>query len=248
MGPEQASGSLLGRKLTVRLMAASNNAVDDSVRVFLLIENRLLGETLDRLFHKRSDFCLVGRCSAADTGAIDVRNLQCDVLVLDHLRMASLLSAHADDGERTTASLRIVLISMEENEEQFFTAVRSGISAYLLKDASADDVVAAVRAATRGEAVCPPRLCFALFRCMARIALETPVENSERPKTILTLRQQRLMALVAKGLTNKEIASQLSLSEHTIRNHIHRIMKQVAAGSRGEAVQAIRAHGYAVGA
>ncbi len=65
--------------------------------------------------------------------------------------MASLLSARSDDGEQTTARSPIVLISMEENEEQFFTAVRSGISAYLLKDASAEDVVAAVRAATRIE-------------------------------------------------------------------------------------------------
>ena len=224
----------------------SNNAADDSVRVFLLIENRLLGETLDRLFHKRPDFCLVGRCSAAETGTIDVRNLQCDVLVLDHLRMASLRDVLSDNGEQAAARPRIVLISMEENEEQFFTAIRSGISAYLLKDASADDVVAAVRAATRGEAVCPPRLCFALFQCMARIALETPVQNWERPKAVLTIRQQQLIALVAKGLTNKEIATQLNLSEYTIRNHIHRIMKQVEVGSRGEAVQAIRAHGYSI--
>ena len=229
-------------------MELSNNLVDDSVRVFLLVENRLLGETLDRLFHKRPDFCLVGRCSAADTGTIDVRNLQCDVLVLDHLRMASLLDVLSDNGEQAAARPRIVLISMEENEEQFFTAIRSGISAYLLKDASADDVVAAVRAATRGEAVCPPRLCFALFQCMARIALETPIQNWERPKAVLTIRQQQLIALVAKGLTNKEIASRLNLSEYTIRNHIHRIMKQVDVGSRGEAVQAIRAHGYSISA
>ncbi len=227
-------------------MAVSNNVADDSVRVFLFIENRLLGETLDRLFHKRPDFCLVGRCSAAETGTIDVRNLQCDVLVLDHLRIASLRDVLSDNGEQTISPPRIVLISMEENEEQFFTAVRSGISAYLLKDASADDVVAAVRAATRGEAVCPPRLCFALFQCMARIALETPVQNWGRPKAVLTIRQQQLITLVAKGLTNKEIASQLNLSEYTIRNHIHRIMKQVDVGSRGEAVQAIRGHGYSI--
>ena len=229
-------------------MAVCNNVPDESVRVFLFIENRLLGETLDRLFHKRPDFCLVGRCSAADTGTIDVRSVQCDVLVLDHLRMAPLLDVVSDNGEPAAARPRIVLISMEENEEQFFTAVRSGISAYLLKDASADDVVAAVRAATRGEAVCPPRLCFALFQCMARIALETPVQNWGRPKAVLTIRQQQLITLVAKGLTNKEIATQLNLSEYTIRNHIHRIMKQVDVGSRGEAVQAIRGHGYAISA
>src|SRR5207245_5745728 len=113
---------------------------------------------------------------------------------------------------------------------------------------SADDLVAAVSAANRGEGVCPPRLCFALFRSMARIALETHFQNWERPKTGLTIRQQRLMALVAKGLTNKEIASQLNLSEYTIRNHIHRILKQVDAESRSEAVETIRACGYTIGA
>ena len=54
------------------------------------------------------------------------------------------------------------------------------------------------------------------------------------------------MALVAKGLTNKEIASRLNLSEFTVRNHIHRILKQVDAGSRSEAVETIRAHGFAI--
>jgi len=54
------------------------------------------------------------------------------------------------------------------------------------------------------------------------------------------------MALVAKGLTNKEIASRLNLSEFTVRNHIHRVLKQLDAGSRSEAVEAIRAYGYAI--
>jgi two-component system response regulator DesR len=65
-------------------------------------------------------------------------------------------------------------------------------------------------------------------------------------KPDLTLRQQQLVTLVAKGLTNKEIASHLNLSEFTVRNHIHRILKQVDAGSRSEAVETIRAYGYAI--
>jgi len=65
-------------------------------------------------------------------------------------------------------------------------------------------------------------------------------------KPDLTLRQQQLVTLVAKGLTNKEIASQLNLSEFTVRNHIHRILKQVDAESRSEAVETIRAHGYSI--
>ena len=66
------------------------------------------------------------------------------------------------------------------------------------------------------------------------------------PKPELTLRQQQLVTLVAKGLTNKEIASHLNLSEFAVRNHIHNILKQVDASSRSEAVETIRSYGYAI--
>ena len=84
------------------------------------------------------------------------------------------------------------------------------------------------------------------MRCVAKMASEMPLRNSTS-KPDLTLRQQQLVSLVAKGLTNKEIASRLNLSAFTVRNHIHRILKQVDVGSRGEAVEAIRAHGYPIG-
>jgi DNA-binding NarL/FixJ family response regulator len=135
---------------------------------------------------------------------------------------------------------------MEPDEEQFLAAVRSGVVGYLLQDASASDAVSAVRVVHRGQAVCPPRLCSALFRVVAQTAREIPLQNSAS-KQDLTLRQQQLVTLVAKGLTNKEIASHLNLSEFTVRNHIHRILKQVDAGSRSEAVETIRAHGFSIG-
>ena len=134
---------------------------------------------------------------------------------------------------------------MDSDEEQFLAAVRSGVMGYLLKDASASDLVAAVRAVYRGEAVCPPQLCATLFRFVAHVVEETAVKRTAA-KPDLTLRQQQLVTLVAKGLTNKEIASQLNLSEFTVRNHIHRILKQVDAGSRSEAVETIRAYGYSI--
>jgi DNA-binding CsgD family transcriptional regulator len=107
------------------------------------------------------------------------------------------------------------------------------------------DLVAAVRAVSRGEAVCPSQLCSALFRFVVQSAREMHLQNST-PKPELTLRQQQLVGLVARGLTNKEIASHLNLSEFTVRNHIHRILKQVDAGSRSEAVETIRAYGYPI--
>jgi two-component system nitrate/nitrite response regulator NarL len=221
---------------------SENRLPDDPTRVFLLIENRLVRETLVRLFRKRSDLAVVGQGSS--TEAIDVLDSQCDILVLDDLHMLSPLGARLLDGREANGAMGVVLIGMEEDEGQFLLAVRSGVSGYLLNDASASDVVTAVRAAARGEAVCPPRMCLALFHAVARLARATPPRTKRRSLPGLTLRQQQLISLVAKGLTNKEIASRLNLSEFTIKNHMHRIMKQVEAVSRHEAVEAARASGY----
>jgi len=215
---------------------------DDPTRVFLFIENRLVREALVRLFRKRSDLCVVGQGSS--TEAIDVLDAQCDIIVLDDLQVLSPLGTRLFDGLEAKGAMGVVLIGMEENEDQFLLAVRSGVSGYLLNDASASDVVSAVRAVARGEAVCPPRMCLALFRTMVRLSRETPVQIRKRPVPGLTIRQQQLICLVAKGLTNKEIASQLNLSQFTIKNHIHRIMKQVEAVNRYEVVEAARASGY----
>jgi two-component system NarL family response regulator len=217
-----------------------------SIRVFLLIENRLLREALVRLFRKRPDVTVVGQASPADEAPLGILETDCNVLVGDSFFPDGLSAAFASN-KGTSAAFKTVLIGMESDEAQFLAAVRWGVTGYLLQDASASDVVAAVRAVVRGEAVCPRQLCAALFQCVAQTAGETPLQNSA-PKPDLTLRQQQLVTLVAKGLTNKEIASQLNLSEFTVRNHIHKILKQVDAGSRSEAVQTIRAYGYSISA
>lgn len=218
---------------------------NESIRVFLLIENRLLREALVRLFRKRSDLTVVGQSGQVDSTTQDILDSDCDVLVIASFN-ANWLPANFTLESMSQLGLKIVLIGMDANEDQFLATVRAGVTGYLLKDASASDVVAAVRSVVRGDAVCPPQLCHTLFRFVAQVAKEVPAQNALKPD--LTLRQQQLVALVAKGLTNKEIAAHLNLSEYTVRNHIHRILKQVDAESRSEAVETIRAYGYTIGA
>lgn len=222
--------------------ALTGTVPDSSIRIFLLIKNRLLREALFRHFRKRSDFLIVGQAGDADAAACRMLDTQCDVLVLDSLEIKWLTANINVEREGLTAC-GTILIGMEPDQEQFMAAVRAGVTGYLLKDASTSDVIDGVRAIFRGEAVCPPRLCLALHRFVAKMGTAMPVQIS-RPD--LTLRQQRLVRLVAQGLTNKEIASHLNLSEFTVRNHINRILKQVDAGSRSEAVEAIRAYGYSI--
>ena len=214
------------------------------IRVLLLIYNRLLREALVRLFRKKPDFDVVEQASATDERPMGIFKNVCDVLLIDSFVPGRLPPCLAGPGGGR-ADFKVVVIGMDADEEQFIDAVRFGVSGYLLQDASASDVVNAVRAVGRGEAVCPPQLCSALFRFVAQTPKEKPLSDSPS-KPDLTFRQQQLVTLVAKGLTNKEIASHLNLSEFTVRNHIHRILKQVDAGSRSEAVEAIRAHGYAI--
>jgi len=219
----------------------SELAPNESIRVFLLIENRLLREALVRLFRKRSDLTVVGQSGQVDSTTQDILDSGCDVLVIASFN-SNWLPANFTLESASQLGLKIVLIGMDANEDQFMATVRAGVTGYLLKDASASDVVTAVRSVVRGDAVCPPQLCHALFRFVAQMAKEMPAAGPvSRPE--LTLRQQQLVSLVAQGLTNKEIASRLNLSEFTVRNHIHRILKQVDAQSRSEAVDVIRASG-----
>ena len=226
-------------------MATLNEIVPvSSIRVYLLIEGRLLREALSRMFRKRPDLLVIGQSGRGEATPRQVLETRCDVLVADSYQAAWLpASVAGQNGGR--AAFKAILIGMEPDAEQFLAAVRSGVTGYLLPDASASDVVAAVRAVFRGEAVCPPQLCATLFQVVAQTSGELPLQNPT-PKPDLTLRQQQLVTLVAKGLTNKEIASHLNLSEFTVRNHIHRILKQVDAESRSQAVETIRAYGYSI--
>jgi len=206
------------------------------IRVYLMIENRLLREALGRLVQKKPDLQVVGQ-GDHNSPPESLENL-CDVLALDHFdpeQPPVFVSAR----EPAKTRFKTVLIGMCDDVAQFLRAVRSGVSGYLLKEASASDVISAIRTAFKGEAICPPKLCAALFEHFAQVAREGRTRNGQR-RPSLTLRQRQLMNLVAKGLTNKEIAAQLNLSEFTVRNHIHRIMKQVEVASRHEAVRVVR--------
>lgn len=164
----------------------------------------------------------------------------CDVLLLDE---ATRVKSGIDLLGRMLQEvdcLKIILLGVEDSQHAFLDAVRSGVVGYLLRDASATDVLVAIRAVMQGEAVCPPHLTMQLFRYVNRLAKSAPIYRLESDLG-LTSRQQQLVSLLAKGWTNKEIANSLHLSEQTVKNHIHRILRQVNAEDRYQAVEAVRA-------
>ena len=133
---------------------SANNLPDDPIQVYLLIENRFVRETLVRLFRKRLDICVVGESAASEMPASE--NLG-DIVVLNDLSAAAVLGSRLLFEPAAGRPVRLVLIGMEADGEQFLTAVRSGVAGFLLNDASANEIVSAVRSVAREEAVWPPR-------------------------------------------------------------------------------------------
>jgi len=105
------------------------------------------------------------------------------------------------------------------------------VSGYVLREASAIEVLSAIRGVAQGQAVCPPCMTKVLFDFVVSQAPCQPNSRSHR-KFSLTNREQQLIPLIGRGLTNKEIASELQLSEQTVKNHVHRILRKVGVGDR----------------
>jgi DNA-binding NarL/FixJ family response regulator len=215
------------------------------VSVYLVAENRLLREALVRLFQKRSDISVVGEGRHSDSNAERIAESKCDVLLTDSLTTVEALDLVEDLGE-DLSQLKLILFGMNDDPDFFLRAASMGIRGYLLKDASSAEVISAILGVVQGESVCPPRLCRSLFEFVSQEFRRRSgiVDQQACSKLGLTFRQRQLVNLVAKGLTNKEIAAKLNLSEFTVKNHIHRIMRQVDADTRYDAVDVIRANGF----
>jgi len=214
-----------------------------STNVYVVAENRLLRETLVRLFRKRGDLSVVGENSYSDSIPEHIASAQPDLLLLDCLNANHKSDDLICDVRESVPHIRVVLFGMDDDSDIFLQAVRLGVNGYVLKSASSSELIDAVRAVAQGEAVCPAKFCKVLFQAISSEANQKAAIAEQRAgmRFELTQRQRQLMSLVAMGLSNKEIAANLNLSEFTVKNHIYRVMKQVDAQNRHEAVDLIRA-------
>jgi len=199
--------------------------------VFLVTRNRLLRESLAKLLSKRGGFNVCGVSLCTPDTASSVVAADAEVLILDSSTARLSNSTLISEIISQLPNIKVVLIDMDDDPKTFLECVRVGAVGYILKDASAAEVLAGVQAATQEQTTCPPQLCWHLFRAFSQ---ELNANPSARIKLDigLTRRQQQLVPLIAQGLTNKEIASQLNISEQTVKNHLHDIMKRVGASDR----------------
>lgn len=199
--------------------------------VFLVAENRLLREALVRILEKKNDIRIVGASPYSQSVHEEIVAARPGMIVLDSSGLDSSKLGLISTLQESIPVAKIVMVDMDSDENVFLKAVREGVMGYVLKDASAMEVARTIRAVAGGEAVCPPALSAVLFRAISRqgYSSSTSALGSELG---LSRREQQLVELLRERLTNKEIATQLNLSEQTVKNHVHNMLRKLGASDR----------------
>jgi DNA-binding NarL/FixJ family response regulator len=212
-------------------------------RVFIAAENRLLREALAKMLGKQEDLQVLGIDSIAPFREQLLGELHAEIFLLSSLGNLEGDLTLIREVRAAAPATRILVMGMRADTREFLHCVRAGVSGYLLRDASSEEIVRGIRAVESGEAACPGVLCSVLFRYLERESATMPCASA-RLRWGLTRREQQLIPLIAKGLTNKEIANHFSLSEQTVKNHLYRMKHKVGAEDRLDIVQLYRAEGF----
>jgi DNA-binding NarL/FixJ family response regulator len=212
--------------------------------IFVIAANRFFRESLIRLFRSDKGFRVTG---AADLSVFlneQGSRVNPQIVVLrpewDDRSFSATRSIH-EAAPRT----KILMIGMEDDREMFFKAVRAGAEGYLLKDASAKQMVAAAHRLAEGAVICPQHLERALFNVIADGSSLDPIRTQSSYE--LTPREHQLSSLVARGLANKEIAGRLNLSVQTVKNHVHSILQKTQSKNRAMLAQLVESGPSAAG-
>src|SRR4051794_10952325 len=206
------------------------------VRVFVASDVRVYREGVSRLVATEDALELTGAARTAESSSGLCRGAQPDVVLLDASRTADVAFARAIASAAGEA--HVVALVAPDKEVDLLDWAGAGVSGFLSTEASPHQLVEVLRRAARGESPCSPDVADA-FLTRAR-------EERARPRASagsLTTREAQIADLVAEGLSNKAIASRLSIELATVKNHVHRILEKLSVHSRGEAAAKLRRTG-----
>lgn len=210
----------------------------DPITVAIIDDNRLVREGLTALLNRLTDVRVVAS-SVADSPLL--AELKPDVVLLDvGLRDQESVRLAAALKKRTPEAHIIVMDLMPVNEE-IVEFVNVGVSGFVLKDATFDDLVSTIRSVVAGEKVLPARMTESLFAQIVKEA-ESRLGEQMLDDVRMTRREREVIELIGEGLSNKEIAHRLGIATHTVKTHVRNVMEklelhtrlQIAAYSRRE--------------
>ncbi len=198
------------------------------MRVLIVDDHPVTRDGLRSALSTSDDVEVVGEASNGEEAVEAVKELSPEVVFMD-VRMPGMDGLEATRVIRDIApDTKVILFTIEESRAAIADAIRAGVSGYLLKDVSANELIQAARLALEGKAVIHPTLTRAFIEEIQYV--ETPRE------TPLSRRESQILQKVAYGATTKEVAHDLSISPHTVKTHLERIFEKLGANDRAQAV------------
>lgn len=207
------------------------------IRVVLADDQTLVRSGFRALLDARADIEVVGEATDGDAAVALTKTLVPDMVLMD-IRMPGcdgLTATKRIASDARLGSVRVVILTTFALDEYLFDALRAGASGFLLKDTEPTDLVSAVRVVARGDSLISPAMT---RRLIAEFAARAKPPRPAAELDVLTDREREVMALVATGLNNDEIARRLYMSPATARTHVSRAMTKLGARDRTQLVVA----------
>ena len=209
----------------------------EPIRTLIVDDHALFRRGLEMVLEGERDIELVGQASDGAEAVEKAAESVPDIVLMD-IRMPRSSGIEACRAMKEVApSAKIVILTISDEEEDLFEAIRAGASGYLLKDIPLDEVAETVRAVHGGQSLINPSMAGKLLTEFATLARRDEEERIQRiPAPRLTEREMQVLKLVARGMNNRDIAKELFISDNTVKNHVRNILEKLQIHSRMEAV------------
>ena len=212
------------------------------LRIFLIDDHNLFRSGVKALLVRQPDFEVVGEAADGLEGLKRAKQLKPDVVLLD-LNMPGISGREAVKMlVEELPQTQVLMLTVSEDAEDLMDTLKSGARGYLLKNIDADYLVDAIRRAARGEAVMSPQMTSKLVRGLQAGGAEVVLPQAAE-KDKVSPREREVLALLARGASNKEMARELQLAESTIKIHVQNILRKLNLTSRVQAAVYAVEHG-----
>jgi DNA-binding NarL/FixJ family response regulator len=201
--------------------------------LLIIAHNPLLRGGITDLLNEQPDLTAVGVCPEWARVQQAVVETRPDLILLDSCLGAQYSRRLLELAQEINARSRVIVMDLLGTPEEVIEFVEAGCSGLILKDTTIEHFVGTIRAVARGGSVLPSSLTETIFSFVARRAAGWGTETV-REAVMLTRRERDVMALIAEGLSNKEIATRLGIAVHTVKSHVHLILEKLALHTRLE--------------